>query len=75
MTVTGVLILRRTQPDRERPYRMWGYPVTPILFASVSFWFVGNTLVTTPGSSILGLAIIGTGIPVYFCWRSALPTP
>ncbi len=69
MTVTAVLILRRKEPDRERPYRMWGYPVTPILFAGVSFWFVGNTLVTTPGPSLLGLAIIATGIPIYFYWR------
>jgi APA family basic amino acid/polyamine antiporter len=75
MTVAGVLILRRKYPQRERPYRMWGYPVTPILFAAVSFWFVGNTLVTTPGPSLVGLAIIATGIPVYFYWRSALPTP
>jgi APA family basic amino acid/polyamine antiporter len=69
MTVAGVLILRRKQPERERPYRMWGYPVTPILFAAVSFWFVGNTLLTTPGPSLVGLAIIATGIPVYFYWR------
>ena len=69
LTVTGVLVLRRKDPDRERPYRMWGYPVTPVLFAGVSFWFVGNTLVTTPGPSLLGLAVIATGIPVYFYWR------
>jgi APA family basic amino acid/polyamine antiporter len=69
MTVAGVLILRRKYPQRERPYRMWGYPLTPILFAAVSFWFVGNTLVTTPGPSIVGLAIIASGIPVYFYWR------
>jgi APA family basic amino acid/polyamine antiporter len=68
MTVAGVLILRRKQPVRERPYRMWGYPATPILFAGVSFWFVSNTLVTTPGPSLAGLAIIATGIPVYFYW-------
>jgi len=74
MTVLGVIILRRRLPDRERPYRMWGYPLTPILFAAVSFWFVGNTLVTTPGPALLGLAIIATGIPVYFYWRrGALP--
>jgi APA family basic amino acid/polyamine antiporter len=72
MTVAGVLILRRTQPNRERPYRMWGYPVTPILFAAVSFWFVGNTLLTTPGPSLMGLAVIATGIPVYFFWRRSL---
>jgi APA family basic amino acid/polyamine antiporter len=70
MTVAGVLILRRREPERPRPYRMWGYPVTPLLFALVSFWFVVNTLVTTPGPSLTGLAIIASGVPVYFYFRS-----
>jgi APA family basic amino acid/polyamine antiporter len=74
MTVSGVLVLRRRDPHRMRPYRMWGYPVTPLLFAAVSFWFVGNTLVTTPGPSLTGLAIIATGIPVYFYWRRGAAT-
>ncbi|MGH9322527.1 MAG: hypothetical protein ACRD21_02735 [Vicinamibacteria bacterium] len=69
MTVSGVLILRWKAPGRPRPYRMWGYPVTPLLFAAVSFGFVGNTLMTTPGPSLTGLAIIATGVPVYFYWR------
>jgi APA family basic amino acid/polyamine antiporter len=70
MTVAGVLILRRREPERPRPYRMWGYPVTPLLFAAVSFWFVVNTLVTKPGPSLTGLAIIASGVPVYFYFRS-----
>jgi APA family basic amino acid/polyamine antiporter len=70
MTVTGVLILRRRRPEAPRPYRMWGYPVTPLLFAFVSFWFVLNTLATTPGPSLAGIAIIASGIPVYFYFRS-----
>jgi APA family basic amino acid/polyamine antiporter len=69
MTVSGVLILRKTHPAVERPYKMWGYPVTPILFAAVSFWFVLNTLITTPGSSIIGVLLVAAGIPVYFLWR------
>jgi APA family basic amino acid/polyamine antiporter len=75
MTVAGVLVLRRREPHRVRPYRMWGYPVTPILFAAVSFWFVGNTLVSTPGPALTGLAIIATGVPVYFYWRRSTVTP
>jgi APA family basic amino acid/polyamine antiporter len=69
MTVTGVLILRRRAPEAPRPYRMWGYPWTPLMFAAVSLWFVLNTLVTTPGPSLTGLAIIATGAPVYFYLR------
>jgi basic amino acid/polyamine antiporter, APA family len=69
MSVSGVLILRRTHCDVPRPYKMWGYPITPILFAGVSLWFVVNTLITTPGPSIIGILIVGAGAPVYFVWR------
>ena len=50
MTVLGVLVLRRKYPDKPRPYRMWGYPLSPLLFAVFSLWFVANTLVTRPRS-------------------------
>jgi APA family basic amino acid/polyamine antiporter len=68
LMVAGVMILRRTQPDLPRPYRMWGYPVTPILFLAITGWFLGNMLWTRPIPSLAGLALIATGIPVYFVW-------
>ena len=69
MTVAGVLILRRKYPNMPRPYRMWGYPVTPIVFVAVAAWFVANTLISRPGSSLVGLLIILSGIPAYYGWR------
>lgn len=69
MTVLGVIVLRRTHPDAARPYRMWGYPVTPLLFSAVAFGFVINTLVSTPGPSLIGLGLIATGIPVFLVWK------
>jgi basic amino acid/polyamine antiporter, APA family len=69
MAVVGVVVLRRKAPDLPRPYRMWGYPVTPLAFAAVAFWFVINTIVTTPRPSLIGLAVVATGIPVYYIWR------
>jgi len=68
LAVLAVVVLRRRWPERERPYKMWGYPVTPLLFAGAAFWFVVNTIVTTPLSSLAGLAIVATGIPAYFIW-------
>jgi len=56
-------------PDLPRPYRMWGYPVTPLAFAAVAFWFVINTIIATPASSLIGLAIVASGVPVYYIWR------
>ena len=70
LTVTGVLVLRRKYPDLPRPYKMWGYPVTPVLFAAIAFGFVINTLVTTPGPSLKGIAIVASGDPVYYLWKS-----
>jgi len=65
------MLLRRKQPHLERPYRMWGYPVTPLLFLAVAVWFLGNTLIEKPGPSVAGLLLIATGVPVYFVWRKS----
>jgi APA family basic amino acid/polyamine antiporter len=69
LMVLGVILLRRSRPELPRPYRMWGYPVTPLLFLAVTLYFVGNTLITRPGPSLAGLGLIATGVPVYFFWR------
>ncbi len=67
--IAGVLVLRRTQPDLPRPYKMWGYPVTPLLFLGVAVWFLGNMLITRPMPSLAALGLVAAGIPVYFFWR------
>ena len=71
LMVAGLIVLRRKQPRLERPYRMWGYPVTPALFLAVAFWFLGNTLIEKPGPSVAGLLLIVAGVPVYFVWRKS----
>jgi len=66
--VAGVILLRVRRPELPRPYRMWGYPVTAILFLAITGWFLGNMIVTRPVPSLAGLALTATGIPVYFLW-------
>ncbi len=61
--------LRRTMPDHPRPYRVWGYPVVPILFIVGSMAFVLNTLVERPTESLAGLGLLALGLPVYWHWR------
>jgi basic amino acid/polyamine antiporter, APA family len=68
LMVAGVMILRRKQPDLVRPYRMWGYPVTPILFLAITAWFLGNMLWTRPVPSLVALLLIASGVPIYFFW-------
>jgi basic amino acid/polyamine antiporter, APA family len=69
--VAGVIVLRRKQPDLPRPYRMWGYPYTTFLFIAVAVLFLGNTLINRPIPSLVGLALIAAGIPVYYLRRSS----
>ena len=69
MNVLGVMRLRMLHPERHRPFRMPGYPVTPVLFACVGAAFVISMLVTTPGPSFVGLAIGAAGVPLFFHWK------
>ena len=69
LMIAAVIVLRRARPDLPRPYRMWGYPLTPIVFLAVTLWFLGNMLVTRPVPALAGLGLMLTGVPAYFVWR------
>ncbi len=70
LTVAGVIVLRRKRPQLPRPYRTWGYPVTPLLFILSSVFLTVNSLIQTFWNSFVGLALIALGIPVYFFWQA-----
>jgi APA family basic amino acid/polyamine antiporter len=65
----AVFIFRRTRRDVERPYKTWGYPVTPALFVGISVWFVINTLVQRPLHAWVGLIFTAVGVGVYFAFK------
>lgn len=65
----AVIVLRRTRPDLARPYRVWGYPFVPILFVLINLAIFGNTVVTQPLKSLIGMAILLIGIPAYVHWQ------
>ncbi len=66
----ALIRLRRTRPDLERPYRSWGYPYSQILFVIAASGIILNTLWVSPRESMIGLAIIALGIPVFWIWES-----
>jgi APA family basic amino acid/polyamine antiporter len=68
MSATGVFVSRFRDPDMHRPYRTWGYPVTPFLFILFSIYLVLNTLVENPRDSLIGVGIVLIGIPAYWYW-------
>ncbi len=65
MTAVGLFILRRTRPDADRPYRVWGYPIVPAIFVLVTIYLLINTIVVTPWRALFGGLFIVSGFPVY----------
>ncbi|HSA56008.1 MAG TPA: amino acid permease [Gemmatimonadaceae bacterium] len=59
----GLILLRRRGVPRQ--YSIWGYPVTPVLFAIASFAIVARTLASNPGDGIIGLGLVAVGLPIY----------
>jgi APA family basic amino acid/polyamine antiporter len=66
LTVAGVYVLRRRQPNLPRPYKTWGYPVTPAVFLLANAWIMGYVLLERPLESAIGLGIIASGAVVYY---------
>jgi len=69
LTVAGVIVLRRKRPDMPRPYKTWGYPVTPVIFILGAFFVSLNSLIHGFRNAVGGLAIILLGVPVYYYWK------
>ncbi|HYL55628.1 MAG TPA: amino acid permease [Gemmatimonadales bacterium] len=65
LAAAAVFVLRRRQPDRPRPVRVWGYPVVPLLFVVATFLILGNALREHPGGTGLAFGGILLGVPVY----------
>ena len=69
LMVVAVMILRRTRPDAERPYRTWGYPFVPIISVLVAGLLIVDLGFLAPATSGIGILIVLTGVPAYFFWR------
>ena len=65
IAVASLFVLRRRFPDEPRPFRAWGYPVAPFIFAAASLLIVLNALWRSPATSGAGLLVILAGLPVY----------
>jgi basic amino acid/polyamine antiporter, APA family len=64
-TVLGVIKMRITHPNMPRPYRAWGYPVTPIVFLTVMLWMMYYLVLNQPVQSLAGFAVMLSGVAIY----------
>jgi basic amino acid/polyamine antiporter, APA family len=65
LAVLGVIVLRHTQPSLPRPYKVWGYPATPLLFLAVSLFMMINLLIERPVQALIGVGIMLSGLVIY----------
>ena len=71
LTIAGIFVLRKKRPDAERPYKAFGYPVLPALYIIAATIICVVLLMYKTKTSWPGLAIVLTGVPVYFIWRGS----
>lgn len=65
LTVLGMVKLRFTQPEASRPYRAWGYPLTPIVFLAATLFMMYYLITTQPLQSLAGLLLMVGGLLLY----------
>ena len=69
LTVASLFVLRFREPDLERPYLVWGYPLTPLIFLVVNAWILFYTFRERPLESLVGVGIILFSISIYYISR------
>jgi APA family basic amino acid/polyamine antiporter len=69
LTVSGVIVLRITQPDLPRPYKTFGYPVLPIIYVLLAIAVCGSLLWLKFDNTWPGLVLVLVGVPVYFVFK------
>ncbi|MCB9330988.1 MAG: amino acid permease [Lewinellaceae bacterium] len=65
----AVFMLRKKQPDADRPVRAWGYPFVPLVFVLISAAFAVNVLLERPAQALPGLGLLIIGVVVFFLFK------
>lgn len=69
LTIAALFVLRRRQPDAERPYRAFGYPVVPALYIAAATVIMLGLILYKTQTTWPGLLLVLLGVPVYGIWR------
>jgi APA family basic amino acid/polyamine antiporter len=74
LTVVGLFVLRRKRPSAPRPYRTWGYPVTPAIYLAGALFFLLYIFLGDPRDACAGLGLVALGFPAYWWLRKRSAT-
>lgn len=75
VTVLALFVLRWRRPGQVRPFSAWGYPVTPLIFLTLTFWVIWHITANRPTEAMYSGLIIFAGFAVYFLMRRFTPPP
>jgi APA family basic amino acid/polyamine antiporter len=70
LTIAGIFRLRATRPNVDRPYKAFGYPIIPALYIVGAATILLVLFIYQPASTWPGLAIMMSGVPIYFLTRA-----
>jgi APA family basic amino acid/polyamine antiporter len=69
LAAAGIFIFRKRMKNADRPYKTFGYPVTPLIFICINTWFVINIMIRKPLHMGIGMGFLLLGVPVYLFFK------
>ena len=76
LAAISIFIFRKKLPNANRPYKTFGYPITPIIFIGISLWFIFQVVQLEHESKALidnpilaAIVISALGLPIYFFFK------
>ncbi|MBA4322826.1 MAG: hypothetical protein C0408_08425 [Odoribacter sp.] len=69
LAAAGIFIFRKKMKNADRPYKTFGYPVTPLIFICINIWFVTNIMINKPLHIAVGIGFLILGIPFYLYFK------
>jgi APA family basic amino acid/polyamine antiporter len=71
-TAVGVFVMRRRKPAQDRPYKVWGYPFTTLIFVVCYAWIAVRVFLYNPKNAVIGILITLSGVPFYIYWTKRM---
>jgi APA family basic amino acid/polyamine antiporter len=65
LAVLGLIVLRWRRPDLPRPYRVWAYPLPPVIFLMVMLFMLSYLVVERPQQVLSSVAVMAAGLVIY----------
>lgn len=69
LAAAGIFIFRKKLKNVERPYKTFGYPITPLIFIIINTWFVINIMINKPLHMAIGIGFLVLGVPFYLFFK------